>query len=109
MNIRNSLSQHSLPVAYYVLVLGNVFFAPFAGAAFGNSDSTTTKFVNRVSQCYASDESNTFLQECGLTYAVGVANAIRLFSTPPTKVSLDTGCNSVGVQVWLSNMQLADY
>lgn len=94
MNMRVSFRLHTFACTY-VVALAYVIFAPFAGAAFGNSDSTTTRFVNRVSHCDRLEESSTFLRDCGITYALGVANAIRLFSTPPTKVSLGICCNSL--------------
>lgn len=54
--------------------------------ALGNSESITSVFVDRVSQCQSPEASSSFVRDCAHTYTIGVANAIRLLSTAPTKV-----------------------
>jgi hypothetical protein len=50
------------------------------------SDSFTSRFIDRAEQCYSDGVSQVFVQQCAKTYTIGTANAIRLFSSNPTKV-----------------------
>lgn len=88
MRTLSSVTSRSHHFLYNISLLGFLLYSPSAVRAFGNAESTTTVFVDRVAQCQASEDSSSFVRECAHTYALGVANAIRLFSTPPTKVGL---------------------
>lgn len=89
MRTLSSVTSRSHHFLYNISLLGFLLYSPSAVRAFGNAESTTTVFVDRVAQCQASEDSSSFVRECAHTYALGVANAIRLFSTPPTKTTED--------------------
>jgi hypothetical protein len=68
----------------WVLVLACGFCEAFADSVL-QEDSITAKFAERAEQCAARVEGLRGL-DCGATFTLGASYALRLFSSPPTKV-----------------------
>eukprot|EP00892_Ulva_mutabilis_P005501 jgi/Ulvmu1/3322/UM155_0005.1 len=78
-------------------------------AALASSESTTSIFVDRVSQCQSADDPSSFIRECAHTYTIGIGNAIRLLSTAPIKTTEDAiAAACVSGCVHAVSSQLAD-